>query len=56
VTILVSLFIQFYAATMYSSVTATISAVVVILLIGAIIDWLTRARVQRQAQLLEFEG
>lgn len=56
VTILVSLFIQFYAATMYSSVTATMSAVVVILLIGAVIDWLTRARVQRQAQLLEFEG
>ena len=56
VTILVSLFIQFYAATMYSSVTATISAVVVILLLGSVIDWLTRARVQRQAQLLEFEG
>lgn len=56
VTVLVSLFIQFYASTMYSSATATIAAVAGIVLFGVIIDWLTRARVQRQAQLLEFEG
>ena len=56
VTVLVSLFIQFYASTMYSSVTATIAAAVGIALFGVIIDWLTRARVHRQAQLLEFEG
>ena len=56
VTILVSLFIQFYASTMYSSVTATLAAVAGIVLFGVIIDWLTRARVHRQAQLLEFEG
>ena len=55
-TILVSLFIQFYSATIYSSVTSTIAAVVGIVLIGVVIDWLTRARVSRQAQLLEFEG
>ena len=56
VTILVSLFIQFYASTMYSSVTSTVSAVIGIVVFGVIIDWLTRARVQRQAQRLEFEG
>ena len=56
VTILVSLFIQFYASTMYSSLTLTVGAVVGIVLVGVVIDWLTRARVQRQAQLLEFEG
>ena len=56
VTILVSLFIQFYASTMYSSLTLTIGAVVGIVVVGVAIDWLTRARVQRQAQLLEFEG
>jgi hypothetical protein len=56
VTVLVSLFIQFYASTMYSSVTATIAAAVGIALFGVIIDRLTRARVHRQAQLLEFEG
>ena len=56
VTILVSLFIQFYASTMYASLTLTAGAVASILLLGVIIDVLTRARVQRQAQLLEFEG
>ena len=56
ITILVSLFIQFYASTMYSSLTLTVGAVVGIVLVGVAIDWLTRARVQRQAQLLEFEG
>jgi hypothetical protein len=56
VTILVSLFIQFYASTMYSSVRSTVSALVFIVVVGVIIDWLTRARVQRQAQRLEFEG
>jgi hypothetical protein len=56
VTILVSLFLQFYASTMYSSLTSTVGAVVGIVVFGFIIDWLTRARVQRQAELLEFEG
>ena len=55
-TILVSLFIQFYASTMYSSLASTVGAVVGIVVFGVIIDWLTRARVQRQAELLEFEG
>jgi hypothetical protein len=56
VTILVSLFLQFFASTMYSSLTSTVGAVVGIVVFGVIIDWLTRARVQRQAELLEFEG
>ena len=55
-TILVSLFIQFYSARIYSDITWTIAAVAVIVLIGLVIDVLTRARVSRQAQLLEFEG
>jgi len=56
VTILVSLFIQFYSARIYSDITWTIAAVAVVVLIGLVIDLLTRARVSRQAQLLEFEG
>ena len=56
ITILASLFIQFYSATMYNSVTLTTGAVVAIVLIGVAIDFGTRARVNRQAQLLEFEG
>jgi ABC-2 type transport system permease protein len=55
-TILVSLFIQFYSARIYSSVVSTVAAVAVILAIGIVIDLITRARIQRQAQLLEFEG
>ncbi len=55
-TILVSLFIQFYSARIYSDITWTIAAVAIIVLIGLVIDLLTRARVSRQAQLLEFEG
>jgi hypothetical protein len=55
-TILVSLFIQFYSARIYSDITWTIAAVATIVLIGVVIDLLTRARVSRQAQLLEFEG
>ena len=55
-TILVSLFIQFYSARIYSDITWTIAAVAIIVLIGLVIDRLTRARVSRQAQLLEFEG
>ena len=55
-TILVSLFIQFYSARIYSDITWTIAAVAIIVLIGLVIDVLTRARVSRQAQLLEFEG
>ena len=55
-TILVSLFIQFYSARIYSDITWTIAAVATIVLIGLVIDLLTRARVSRQAQLLEFEG
>jgi hypothetical protein len=55
-TILVSLFIQYYSARIYSTVTATVAAVAGILFLGLVIDVLTRARVDRQAQLLEFEG
>jgi len=56
VTILGSLFIQFYSARIYSNTVSTAAAIAVILVIGFVIDLLTRARVQRQAQLLEFEG
>ena len=56
VTVLLSLFIQFYSARIYSNPTAMIVAVVVIVLVGVALDLLTRARVNRQAQLLEFEG
>ena len=35
---------------------STIAAVAIIVFIGVVIDLLTRARVSRQAQLLEFEG
>jgi hypothetical protein len=56
VTIVVSLFIQYYSARIYSTVTSTVAAVAVILFIGLVIDVLTRARIHRQAQLLEFEG
>jgi hypothetical protein len=55
-TILVSLFIQYYSARIYSTVTSTVAAVAVILFIGVVIDRLTRTRIKRQAQLLEFEG
>jgi hypothetical protein len=56
VTILVSLFIQFYSSRVYSNVTSTVSAIAVIILIGIVLDLITRARIHRQAQLLEFEG
>jgi hypothetical protein len=56
VTILVSLFVQFYSARVYSNVTSTVSAVVVIVLIGVVLDVITRVRIHRQTQLLEFEG
>jgi ABC-2 type transport system permease protein len=56
VTILGSLFIQFFSARIYSSAVSTLAAVAAILVIGFVIDLITRARVQRQAQLLEFEG
>jgi hypothetical protein len=55
-TIVVSVFLQFYSARIYSTVTSTITAVAVIVLAGVVIDLLTRARVSRQTQLLEFEG
>ncbi len=55
-TILVSVLIQFYSARVYRDVTSTIAAVVVIVIAGIVIDLLTRARVTRQTQLLEFEG
>jgi hypothetical protein len=55
-TILVSLFIQFFSARIYSDVTSMLAAVAIIILAGFVIDLLTRARVSRQAQLLEFEG
>jgi hypothetical protein len=56
VTILASLFLQLYSARIYTSVTATVGAVAAIIFIGVVLDFLTRARVSRQAQLLEFEG
>jgi hypothetical protein len=56
VTIAVSLFIQFFSARVYNSGVATVVAVAVILLLGLVIDLITRARVHRQTQLLEFEG
>jgi amino acid transporter len=56
ITILVSLFLQFFAARIYSSVASTVTAIAVIVFIGIVIDLVTRARVARQAQLLEFEG
>jgi hypothetical protein len=55
-TILVSLFIQFFSSRIYSDVTSMLAAVAIIILAGFVIDLLTRARVSRQAQLLEFEG
>ena len=55
-TILVSLFIQFYSARVYSNVTSTLFAVAVIVLIGVVLDVITRVRIHRQTQLLEFEG
>src|SRR4030095_750740 len=54
VTVLLSFFIQFYSARIYSNPMSTIVAVVVIVLVGVALDLLTRARVNRQAQLLEF--
>jgi hypothetical protein len=56
VTILGSLFVQFFSARIYNSAVSTVAAVAVIVVIGFAIDLITRARVQRQAQLLEFEG
>jgi hypothetical protein len=56
ITILVSLFIQFYSARVYSSVTSTVAAIAVIVFVGVVIDLITRARIHRQTQLLEFEG
>jgi amino acid transporter len=56
VTVLVSLFIQLYSARIYSNLTSTVAAVAVIIVIGVVVDVITRARVQRQTQLLEFEG
>ncbi len=55
-TVLVSLFIQFFSARVYSNVTFTLSAVAVIVVIGVVLDLITRARIHRQTQLLEFEG
>jgi hypothetical protein len=56
VTILGSLFVQFFSARIYNSAVSTVAAVAVIVVVGLAIDLITRARVQRQAQLLEFEG
>jgi len=55
-TVGVSGFIQFYSARLYSSTASTLTAVAGILVAGVIIDRLTRARVDRQTRLLEFEG
>ncbi|HKH70357.1 MAG TPA: hypothetical protein VKA59_03365 [Vicinamibacterales bacterium] len=56
VTIVLSLFIQFYSARIYSDIASTVAAIAVFVFIGIVVDLITRARVQRQAQLLEFEG
>jgi hypothetical protein len=56
VTIVLSLFIQFYSARIYNNVATTVAAIAAIVFIGIVVDLITRARVQRQAQLLEFEG
>lgn len=55
-TVLASVLIQFFAARIYSSPMSTAAAVAVIVFIGVVLDLITRARVNRQAQLLEFEG
>jgi ABC-type Fe3+/spermidine/putrescine transport system ATPase subunit len=56
VAIVLSLFIQFYSARIYNNVATTVAAIAAIVFIGIVVDLITRARVQRQAQLLEFEG
>ena len=56
VTIVLSLFIQFYSARIYTDIASTVAAIAVFVFIGIVVDLITRARVQRQAQLLEFEG
>jgi hypothetical protein len=55
-TVLISGFIHVYSARLYSSAATTGAAVASILVAGALIDRLTRARVERQTQLLEFQG
>jgi hypothetical protein len=55
-TILVSLFVQFYSSTIYRDVNSTLAAVGIIVVIGVVVDFVTRVRMNRQAQLLEFEG
>jgi hypothetical protein len=55
-TVAVGALIQFFVVRLYASALATIMAMVAILALGAAIDWLTRARVERQSRLIEFEG
>lgn len=55
-TVAIGALIQFFVVRLYASALATIAAMAAILALGAAIDWLTRARVERQSRLLEFEG
>jgi hypothetical protein len=52
----VSSVLQIFSASLYSSLRATLAAFAVVLLASAVVDWLTRARVERQTASLEFAG
>jgi hypothetical protein len=49
-------FLQFFMARLYASAVATVGAFAAVMLAGVAIDWLTRARVERQTASLEFAG
>ena len=53
--VVIGALVQLFAGRLYASPMATILAMGAILALGAAIDWLTRARVERQSRLLEFE-
>ena len=48
--------VQTFSAQLYSSRTATLTAFVLVVLLSGGVDRLTRARVERQSESLEFEG
>ena len=52
----ISVFLEVFSAELYSSLTATLAVFTVIVLASGGVDRLTRARVERQTQSLEFEG
>jgi ABC-2 type transport system permease protein len=54
-TVVIGAIVQLFAGRLYASPMATVLAMGAILAVGAAIDWLTRARVERQSRLLEFE-